>query len=182
MTQNRPPPAFQEYAANMMASVEYRALGLAERGLLYTMRLECWVNQRLPNKPETLARVLGFDNEEINAALPAIMHFFAIQGGHIVCPELEDYRSHLQGIRDRQSDGGKKGAEKTNGRRTPNRKTQATQGDSANPASNPRVTCGSTRESLVKLSSVQPSKNQPLGRDVSDDGWLSDYEAASNGR
>jgi len=73
MAQNRPPPAFQEYAANMMARTDYRILTLAQRGLLMTLRLECWVNLRLPNDPATLARVLGYGSDEVRAALPAIM-------------------------------------------------------------------------------------------------------------
>ena len=48
MAQNREPPAFQEYAAAMMAKTDYRLMSLAGRGLLYTMRLECWVNLTCP--------------------------------------------------------------------------------------------------------------------------------------
>jgi len=41
MTPNRTAPAYQEYAASMMARLEYRTLTLPQRGLLYSMRLEC---------------------------------------------------------------------------------------------------------------------------------------------
>jgi len=41
MAPNRTAPAYQEYAASMMARFEYRTLTLAHRGLLYSMRLEC---------------------------------------------------------------------------------------------------------------------------------------------
>ena len=93
--QNRPAPAYQEYAASMMASVQYRVLNLAERGLLYTMRHECWVNQGVPENPATLARILGFDVAEVTAALPAVMPFFRVQNGFIVSPELDDYRVRI---------------------------------------------------------------------------------------
>ena len=47
--QNRKPPAYQEYAATILAQLPFRAMNLQDRGLLFTMRLECWVNTRLPS-------------------------------------------------------------------------------------------------------------------------------------
>lgn len=176
MAQNRPPPAFQEYAANMMARTDYRILTLAQRGLLMTLRLECWVNLRLPSDPATLARVLGFGSDEVRAVLPAIMPFFASEGGQLTCPELDDYRNHLQAISDKKAEGGKRGAAMTNGKRK-STQTLAGQGTDAD-SGIPRV----SRDSLVQLSSVQPSKTQPLETGVSADEWARDYEAASNGR
>lgn len=110
MSQNRRPPAYQEYPAEILARIEFRAMTLTERGLLYTLRLECWVNHALPADPVTLAKILGLDRAEVEGALPAIMEFFAIENGKIVCPELENYREHIKEIRERQSAGGKKGA------------------------------------------------------------------------
>ena len=46
--QNRNAPAYQEYASDMLASVDYRMLTLAQRGLLWSLRLELWVNKKLP--------------------------------------------------------------------------------------------------------------------------------------
>jgi len=176
MAQNRPPPAFQEYAANLMARTDYRVLSLAQRGLLMTLRLECWVNVRLPNDPATLARVVGFGDEEIKAALPAIMPFFVSEGGQLICPELEDYRQHLQAISNKKSEGGKRGAATTNGRRkvVDTKPEQQVGGHSGIP----RL----TRGSLVQSNSVQLNKTQPLDRGGTTDPWLDDYEAASKGR
>ena len=72
MAQNRQPPAYQEYASSIMARVEYRVMRLDHRGLLYTMRLECWVNHTLPENPEMLSKILGFDAAEIASALPSV--------------------------------------------------------------------------------------------------------------
>lgn len=69
MSQNRPPPAYQEYAASMIADQRFRAMSLAERGLLYTMRIECWVNHSLPKTPEKLAKVLGLEIAELEKCL-----------------------------------------------------------------------------------------------------------------
>ena len=77
MTQNRPPPAFQEYAASMMAKTDYRVMSLAGRGLLYSMRLECWVNHSLPREVAKLAKVLGFDPVEVSGAIDEVVPFYA---------------------------------------------------------------------------------------------------------
>jgi uncharacterized protein YdaU (DUF1376 family) len=109
-TQNREPPAFQEYAAAMLSRREYRAMGLAERGLLYSLRLECWVNQTVPADPAILAKVLGYSAEEIRAVLPAVMAFFTVAGDELFSPELDDYRAYRARIRNDQIEGGKAGA------------------------------------------------------------------------
>ena len=109
-TQNKEPPSFQEYASNMMALREYRAMTLTERGLLYSMRLECWVNKAVPADPAVLAKILGYLEPEIKAALPAVMAFFTVAGDEIFSKELDDYRAYLAGIRKKQSKGGKAGA------------------------------------------------------------------------
>jgi len=118
MAPNSIAPAYQEYAANMMARFDYRTLTLAQRGLLYSMRLECWVNQFLPESPEILARILGFDGAEIAAEIPYVMAFFVVENGRIFAPDLEAYRARVLGIRERQAQGGKAGAAKTNARKT----------------------------------------------------------------
>lgn len=153
MAQNRQPPAYQEYAASIMARVEYRAMSLAHRGLLYTLRLECWINHTLPENPATLAKVIGFDAAEIASALPSVLPFFSVKDGLISCPELDDYREHINGIRNRQSEGGKQGAAVTNAKsKRPEKATSKgfSGKSSGKPSSNSRV------ESRV-LSTVQPS-------------------------
>lgn len=112
MTQNRQPPAYQEYAATMLANMTYRLMSLAERGLMDTIRRECWVNGGLPANPGPLAKVLHCDQAEVEAALPAVMSFFAVECGLIVCPELEHYRNHLAEARERQAAGGRRSANK----------------------------------------------------------------------
>lgn len=173
MAQSRDAPAYQEYPANFMARIQYRVMSLAERGLLLTLRHECWVNKQVPADPRILARMLGFEVNEVSAALPAVMPFFALAGGCIVCPELDAYRAHLEGIRERQSQGGRQGAAKTNSKHT-KPLTNDGPGDSTG---DPRV----RRESLVQLSSVQPSSIQVLSETPVSDEWVNEYDSASNG-
>lgn len=169
MTQNRDAPAFQEYAAAMMARIEYRVMSLEGRGLLYTVKLECWVNGTLPADAPTLARVLSYPEEQIIHRLPELGPFIAIEEGVIRCPELDDYRAHLEQRREKQSAGGRTGAAITNGKR-------GRRNASHSPA-RPR----GGRESLVQVSPVQASKVKSLEREAIDKAWVNEYERASKG-
>lgn len=174
MAQHREAPAFEEYAASMMARTGYRVMSLGGRSLLYTLRLECWVNGCLPADASLLARVLGFDAAEVERLLPEVADFFVIDGSGISCPELDDYRAHLEDRRTRQSQGGKAGAAKTNRLRKPQDDREPVAGQAAG---KPQA----RRESLVKPSLAKLSKTKVLNEAVSPDPWLNDYERASQG-
>lgn len=172
MAQNREPPAFQEYAAAMMAKTDYRLMSLAGRGLLYTMRLECWVNRRLPPDAPRLARVLGFDVAEVAALMPEVRPFFAIDEAGLFCPELEDYREHVNDRRQKQSEGGKQTAAKHKAKR---QQVVPERGPGYPPA-NLQGACSS----LVQSSKAKPNSMQVLSEDPIHDEWLSEYEKVSN--
>lgn len=184
MSQNLPAPCYQVYAANVLANLSFRQADLSARGLVYTLLCELWVNNRLPSNPATLARVLGLDAGEVAAALPASMPFFSIDGEGIFSPQLEDYRKHLNEIREKQKNGGKKGAE----RAIKNKELAATPADigldgvrvdpQVDPQVDPRVS------SIVKQSTVNQSQVQPLKkrttteREEVNDEWVDSYKAA----
>jgi hypothetical protein len=115
----RPPPAYQEYAATMLADRGFRSMSAAERGVLFTMRLECWVNGSVPADPTSLARVLGIEVAEVKRALtPRVLRHFD-EAMHdeervLVCPQLDDYRRQLEERQSRMSAGGRRGAVHTN--------------------------------------------------------------------
>jgi len=169
MAQHREAPAFQDYAASLMARTDYRVLSMEGRGLLMTMRLECWVNGELPSASPLLAR-LGFPIEQVERALAEVRPFFSIDSGAIRCPELDDYRAHLDERHQRQSEGGRAGAAKTN--KVHN--SPAT----GRPPGSPRL----PRGSLVKQSPVQSNSDKSHQGKPSGDDWVSDYERQSNGR
>lgn len=170
MAPNRTAPAYQEYAASMMARMEYRTLTLAQRGLLYSMRLECWVNQFLPESPNVLARILGFDHAEIAAELPFVMSFFDVENGRITSPDLESYRQRVEGIRERQAQGGKAGAAKTNAL-----KTRANTGVSGNPGNPSGSLPGDSRVTRrVSVESFNPNPNPSPSQGEGDWGGSSD--------
>lgn len=165
MAQNRKPPAYQEYAASMMSKREFKLMSLAERGLLYTIRLECWENRIIPNDPAKLAKYLGLSESEIGMAFTAnLKAFLRNTGGDYICPDLEDYREHLAQIRLKQSKGGKAGASITNSKWRGHAGSQDTRQD----------TC----DSLVKLNQDQYSQTQSLEEDVVVDAFVNDYESA----
>lgn len=179
MSQNRDAPAFQEYAAAMLSRLPFRTMTLQDRGLLYTMRLECWVNMRLPSNHGDLAKVLGLPVAEVAASIPAVMPFFEVADGFIISPELEDYRTHLAERKHKQSQGGKRGSAITNGKRNRPAKVE----DAANsntPSSTSRLTRRGGGESSVQPSTAKQSQNQPPRKGVVDDPFVAEYEAAEN--
>ena len=152
MAQNRPPPCFQEYAASMLANAQFRRMPLHARGLLYTLRLECWENHRMPAEPKEMSAVIRFNEEEVGSAMQWLDSFFVANDGSLTSPDLEDYRKHLVDKKAAQSKGVKKGAAITNAGKT-------------------RVSC----ESVVKLSTDQLSsvqKNSVINeRDSLEESW-----------
>lgn len=183
MSQNRDAPAYQEYAASMMAKLSYRTMNLQERGLLYSMRLECWVNSKLPRNSAALAKVLGFDAREVSGSLAAVMPFFNVQDDYIFSPELEDYRTHLESQRERMSSGGKKGAATTNSKLKCARKP-ASIDNSSTPTTTTRLPRQPPRrcvnEVLVQSSTKNSSQHQPPVSAVIIESFIADYEAAES--
>ncbi|TCV81285.1 hypothetical protein [Sulfurirhabdus autotrophica] len=177
MSQNRDAPAYQEYAATILAQLPFRTMTLQDRGLLYTMRLECWVNVRLPQNHNDLAKVLGVPVAEIDSSLVAVMPFFEVIDGFIISPELENYRAHLADRKNKQSHGGKLGSAITNNKRKRPAKIAA-DGVSSTLSSTPRLPHQDRGESLVQQSTGKPSQNQSPGRSVIKDSFVAEYEAA----
>jgi hypothetical protein len=182
MDQKREPPSYQEYPAAILSNIQFRTMSLEERGLLYTMRLECWVNKSLPAEPATLARVLGYGRELIDNVLPLVLSapFFDVVDSKIICPELENYRAYLDERKAKQSAGGKRGADIANAKR-PKPKSRISKGSEGTPAGTPQPTRRGEVESLVQYNPVQTSKTQPLEHAGITDPWVADYERASNG-
>lgn len=113
-------PAYQEYASDMLANRSYRAMSLPERGLMDTLRRECWVSGSVPAYLPDMARVLGFTAAEIEAAYTSrVQAFFELSGGDLVASDLERYRAELAGRKARMAEGGRIGGRKTQQRNRP---------------------------------------------------------------
>lgn len=190
MSQNLPPPAYQEYAANTLSSMHFRMMTNAQRGLCWTMKLELWFNRVLPSDPDTLAKLLAMDKDEVRQNLPAVMPFFAIRDGGIICPQHEDYHATLENRRILQSKAGKKG-QKIKKEKAKAAKTHAAQGDAGGKpplSAVPKVdsSVASTRFkglSTAKSNTEKQSQNQSVEKGLSPEQseWADSYKRASNG-
>jgi hypothetical protein len=65
------PPAFQEYAAAELGNEDVRLMSAGERGLYWSMRAYCWMNDSIPLDPCMMARALGFTEREVADNLTA---------------------------------------------------------------------------------------------------------------
>lgn len=173
MTQNRKAPAYQEYAAPMLADKQFRLMSLEERGLLFSMRLECWVNNDVPAQAESLAKYLGQNCDAVQRALtPQVLSFFKKQGSVLICPELENYRQHLNERSARQSEGGKKGAAKVN---------SASKAAKALIQSTGAIPPSASPGKPPTHPQVSREQTGPHSNSEDHEKWLDDYERASNG-
>lgn len=177
-TQNRKPPAYQEYASEMLASTDFRMLNLTARGLLYTLRLECWANGSLPSEPGKLATILGVDGAELSNALRELRPFFDIGAERLTCPDLEGYRAYLADVREGKAAGGRKGTAQTNApRKVPPRKAQRSA------AGHSSGVTQATRDSLVESNPRESNSAQQKKASCAqvDHDFLDAYDRASNG-
>jgi hypothetical protein len=99
------------YAPDRLADRNFKAMSVAERGLLHTMELECWVNGGVPGDLSELGRVLGIEKAEVEAALTdRVMRYFErveTPTRMIVSPELLAYRAKLDERHAKMAAGGK---------------------------------------------------------------------------
>lgn len=176
MTQNRQPPAYQEYAASMLANNSFRMMSLEARGLWYTLRLEHWVENPLPADPVKLARILRLDTDVVTSALHELSDLIVFREEMIKIPELDDYRQYLSDIRKRQSSGGKEGAAIA---RQNAKKRNLIEQTNTNHEVYRRVTHASTNRSSVKNNPAQPNTEQPNSVINKENEWIADYESST---
>lgn len=167
MSQKLPPPAYQTYAANILANFSFRQATLAQRGLANTIELECWVNGKIPFDVEKLAKVLGYAPSEIKSALSEAIRIgeFVVHDGFISSQRLDNYKVHLADRREKQVSGGKKGAAITNRR------------DIKLSSVYERKVSGESQVESQVLS-IAKSSTEKQNQTQSIDKWVSDYKRA----
>jgi hypothetical protein len=167
--QRRRAPAFQEYAADMLANSQFRMMTLEEKGLLTFLRYECWVNDRVPATHVDLARYLGLELEKISSCLtPRVLTFLESEDGHLICPELDAYRASLVERSNKLSIGGSKGGKKTQEK---NKANQASLEASLKPLSR-----AETNKEEMKLDDSRSLDNGSTNQ--FSDPWIDEYEAS----
>jgi hypothetical protein len=144
-------------------------MSLAERGLMDTMRRECWVNGSIPKEPEELAAYLGKSVEDIKKNLSIkVLYFFREKHDSLICPELDAYRSGLADKKQRMSEGGRRGGKSTQHQ---NKVAKATLEAMSKPLSGNELSRGE----------VSGIEKQSLGEGITKqevDEWNADYDSA----
>ena len=173
----RPPPAFQEYASDILSNIKFRRLSLPERGLWQTMRLECWVNKSLPANPEDLAILLNIRVEDVHKSLtPAVLDLFECVNGQLSCRELEELRANMNASRDAKSEGGRRG-----GLTTQRKRHLTVISDKPNPIGDTKGRVqGDVQADLKLLSRNERSrgdtnKEEFIKKDDSEDLWVTEF-------
>ena len=173
----RPPPAFQEYASDILSNIKFRRLSLPERGLWQTMRLECWVNKSLPANPEDLAILLNIRVEDVHKSLtPAVLDLFECVNGQLSCRELEELRANMNASRDAKSEGGRRG-----GLTTQRKRHLTVISDKPNPIGDTKGRVqGDVQADLKLLSRNERSrgdtnKEEFIKKDDSEDPWVTEF-------
>lgn len=168
------PPAFQEYAAAALSAESILMMPLAERGLFWTMRLYCWVNDSLPSDPDSMARVLGIPADELRRVLTdRVRGFFQPaedKPDRLICVALVRQMEKLLDRREKQAAGGRDAA-----------KSRRLKKNSAigNRDSNHAGTNASVENSTAQSNSTQLGNggiSTTPGNGGVQDPWLEDYE------
>ena len=158
---SRPAPAYQEDAADMLAKREFRLMSLSERGMFWTMRMECWVNTCVPSDKQNLAKIFNLTESEVATSLSSnVLKFFNSKNESLFCQELDSYRESLNARSKAQSKGGSNG-----GKATQAKAREA----KANLEAKPKL-----------LSKDEESRNESKGEQLINKGLSPDHEAWLN--
>ena len=172
--QKRDAPAYQEYASDWLANRKWRLMSLGERGLLDTMRKECWVNRSTPSDIFELAKIFNLNEVEVSKCLtPNVLSFFCLKGENLICPELDAYREKLNAQKNGMSKGGSSGGKATQRKRKEEKEMlEARLEGSLKPLSEEEM----RRIEMKKEEVYQESKS--LGSQSPEDHreWLTDWE------
>lgn len=103
-------PGLMIYPADMLSSRRYQTMSAEERGVLDSIRNECWVNGSVPANKALLAKILLLEIDEVRRGLTErVLHYLDEENGEFTMPDVERYRAEKEEVRRKQSQGGKKG-------------------------------------------------------------------------
>lgn len=109
----RRPPAFQCYASDFRSDPRVMLMSAAERGVLFSMLLACWVADEIPSNPKALARILSMDEGELGPALTGeVLSFFGTAVGDqakLYSIELSEQMENLLNRQIERAQSGRKG-------------------------------------------------------------------------
>lgn len=106
-----PLPWFKVFSTHFLADRDYRVTSLEERGLIFSMLLECWSSLDVPTDSQELSQVIGVPKEQVARALtPKVLTFFKTRDQSYFSEYLEKQRNSFLQARSEQIAGGIKGA------------------------------------------------------------------------
>ena len=172
----RAPPAYEQYASDLLANEHYRLMSLSERGLLETLRLQCWVSGSIPKDCPLLSRLTGIPEGHVSETLTArVLSFFESSSSErLVCPELLKQRERMDERRAERTRSGRKGAKAKWGTQK-----RALAEPMAQPSS---AMMASAEQKRTELSREDTSRKASLGNPVSialspaSKGWVNEYD------
>jgi hypothetical protein len=95
----------------MLADENFKLATLAERGLIWTICVQCWVSDSAPADHGELAQVLGLGRPDLEAAFTArVLGFFVELNGRLFREELREQKAQMMARREEQARGGRRGA------------------------------------------------------------------------
>ena len=108
--QRRAYPWFKESPATLLSDRKYKALSWAEKGLLWQLRCEYWVNDALPSAPDELDAIMGAERGMCARLIEKVRgHFIEEIDGCLHFPDLKYQREMQAQESERKANGGRKG-------------------------------------------------------------------------
>ena len=114
-------PAYQEYPADILNNEVFMQLSMAQRGLLWTLRMYCWKNETIPAGYEQLAMLTGISKKQASKLFDEkVNSFFELEfdektastTSRMFNPDLEAYRKEKIAASKKKAASGKLGADK----------------------------------------------------------------------
>lgn len=103
-------PGLMIYPADMLSSRRHQMMNAEERGVLESIRKECWVNGSVPTDHTQLAKILLLEIDEVRRGLTErVLYYLDEKNGEFTMPDVERYRAEQEKLRSQRSQAGKKG-------------------------------------------------------------------------
>jgi uncharacterized protein YdaU (DUF1376 family) len=104
-------PAFQFYPKDWLTDPDVVCMSMAQKGAYITLICYCWKEDKLPNNPDYIRKLLG-NVPKWKTLWNGIKHKFEIRGNYLIHPRLEKEKLKQEEYRLKKSISGKKGMEK----------------------------------------------------------------------
>lgn len=174
-----PLPWFRMFAAHYISDRDFRTSGLEERGLIFSMLLECWISTDVPNNYAELAQILGVPSDQVKRALTSrVTTFFKIRDNSFYSEFLDDQRNKFLAGRELQREGGRKGA--ANKRRNQSEGIPKGEPNGEPEGSLYQFNSSSIPSNSIKSNSVKQEGIKVRNVDDKHNDWISAYDSSKS--